>query len=731
MASIILFLLVVQPCPAQAERTQLDGRQFGPVLFLLSPTAEQVSLLPSLPVTIHATLFGQPVDRYIASGDATAETQILAAGVDVRVLDAATSDKVYYFIDTSVENARQLAATYGTMIYGDPLQSLLAAPQALEAALVDALPAAGVPIALLSTDAIVLDRPIVAPLAATVPPVADPAIQTLIDQISETRIHDLIADLSGDRAALINGSYVTIPTRYSFAAGITNAEAYVRQHYAALGLTTRTLPWAYSSRSGRNITADITGIVHPERIWLVGGHLDSTSTVPYSTAPGADDNASGTAATLALAEILHDLHFADTIRFVHFTGEEQGMWGSKVYARDLQISGAQVMGYINLDMIGWDGDGDRTVELHSGTGSPSVSLANAFVSANERYGQSLRLELKQGTASRFSDHSSFWDYGYASFLTLENFYDDAIVRDRNPWYHTTGDLLSRVDLNYVARSARTALATMAELAGIITGPLPTATATLTSSPTPTATSTRTPTATPAPGVCQQLIVNSSFEATAAWIMPTTAHPAAYATTRAYSGLRSLRAGVDTTPDRYSYSDGYQLVTIPASATTATLHAWWFPRSAEGSLITAQAEIQPPTAIIQALVDGSLPQGVLAGDRQYLLILDSKGAILATLLWTRSDAQAWAPLTFDLTPYRGRTIQVRFGVYNDGNGQSTSLHLDDVTLDACPPNPPSPTPTATASATPPGVPVRSAQRTPAASRVWMPLIISGVQQEVTP
>ena len=110
---------------------------------------------------------------------------------------------------------------------------------------------------------------------------------------------------------------------------------------------------------------------------------------------------------MALAEILHDLHFADTIRFVHFTGEEQGMWGSKVYARDLQISGAQVMGYINLDMIGWDGNHDRTVELHSGTGSPSVALANAFVSANERYGQRLRLELKQSTASRFSDHSSF------------------------------------------------------------------------------------------------------------------------------------------------------------------------------------------------------------------------------------------------------------------------------------------------------------------------------------
>jgi hypothetical protein len=213
-------------------------------------------------------------------------------------------------------------------------------------------------------------------------------------------------------------------------------------------------------------------------------------------------------------------------------------------------------------------------------------------------------------------------------------------------------------------------------------------------------------------------------------MPSTAYPAGYSATRTYSGLRSLRAGVDTTPDRYSYSDGYQLVTIPATAATATLRAWWLPRSAEGALVAAQAVTPPPTALLQALVDGTLPQGLLAGDRQYLLILDSKGTILATLLWTRSDAQAWSPLTFDLTAYRGRTIQVRFGVYNDGNGQSTSLYLDDVSLDACPPNPASP-PMPTPTATPTGIPIRRGQPWPAMPKIWMPLVMSGLQQEVTP
>jgi hypothetical protein len=252
--------------------------------------------------------------------------------------------------------------------------------------------------------------------------------------------------------------------------------------------------------------------------------------------------------------------------------------------------------------------------------------------------------------------------------------------------------------------------------------LPSPTATPTATATQPATATWTPTATAAPGACQQLIVNGDFEATAGWIMPSTAYPAAYSTARARSGRRSLRAGIDAPPDRYSFSDGYQLVTIPASAASATLRAWWFPRSAEGSLATSQADAAPPIALIQSLIDGTLPQGALASDRQYLLILDSRGAILATLLWTRSNDQAWLPLTFDLTAYRGRTIQVRFGVYNDGNGLPSSLYLDDVSLDACPPNPASPTPTRSE------IPIRGVQPWPTLSKVVLPMLLASAPSD---
>ena len=595
LSVVLTLLLAALPHSAGAATPRAATPAFGPALYLLGPTAAQIPLLPHLPVAIHAEILQKATPGYIASGDAAAEPAIAAAGIALRVLDMDTTGKVYYFLDASAPHARQLAGAFGTIAYADDRQLLLAAAQAREADLVRALPAGGVPIALLSPHRLALADPGKMRTAALTPADALPAVSALLPRVSEARLNEIVADLSGARPTVIGGAAATIATRYTFAADMTRAEAYVRQHYTTLGLAPVTLPWSYSSYSGRNIVADIRGLVHPERVWLVGGHLDSISEASYTTAPGADDNATGSAATLLLAEVLAGQRFADTIRFVHFTGEEQGMWGSKAYVRDLQAAGAQVMGYVDLDMIGWDGDGDRTVELHSGTGTLSISLANAFISANGRYGQGLHVELKQNTASRFSDHSSFWDTGYGAFLTIENFYDDTIPRDRNPWYHSSGDTLARVDLNYVARSARTTLATMAEFAGIVTGPLPTATATATPTATPTRTATgtttasapptRTPTATAtlAPGACIELLVNGGFETNTAWVFPGTAYPAGYTTARARSGSRSLRAGVDVPPDRYAYSDAYQLVAIPASAATVTLRAWWLPRSAEGNL----------------------------------------------------------------------------------------------------------------------------------------------------
>ena len=229
---------------------------------------------------------------------------------------------------------------------------------------------------------------------------------------------------------------------------------------------------------------------------------------------------------------------------------------------------------------------------------------------------------------------------------------------------------------------------------------PTATSTATATFTPTATSrvTETSTATSTPS-CPQLLLNTGFEIDDAWRMAVSAHPAGYSTRVVHIGLRSLRAGIDGTPDKVSYSSGYQDVLIPAGVTDATLSFWWHPISAEGSMAAAAA-VAPDRALVQAVLRGEAPGGLLAGDLQYAVLADQNGNILQTMLWTRSNARTWQWASYPVSKSLiGRTVRVLFGVYNDGNGQSSVMFADDVALTTCKPATPSATPTETRTPTP--------------------------------
>jgi Zn-dependent M28 family amino/carboxypeptidase len=225
---------------------------------------------------------------------------------------------------------------------------------------------------------------------------------------------------------------------------------------------------------------------------------------------------------MLIARLLRDFEFADTIRFVHFSGEEQGQWGSRAYAAALSQDNEEIKGFINLDMIGYDGNGDQRLELHTGLSAGAIALGEAFAENNDDYTQGLLIERKTTSASRFSDHSPFWDAGVPAFLAIEDFFDnsDAGDRDRNPQYHRSGDTVDLVDLDYVMRTTRTTLATVAELAGLL-GPRADETPTVTLTPTASATPTVLPVG------CANLLVNGDFEGNDGWQFGTTPFSAGY------------------------------------------------------------------------------------------------------------------------------------------------------------------------------------------------------------
>lgn len=708
VASVLFGLTFLATGRSLIERAVAqEPAQFGPQLFLLTVPAGQAPIDLPAGVNLHAQINHPTAQQFVASGPAADREALATAGYTVDLLDADTRGSVYYFVDAQAADARAQAQRVGAILYANPEMLLVGTSTANERTLVERLPAQAIPISLLSPEPLVLKAPSVEAIRLRTAATPDPLIESLLPHLTTADLADQIGKLSGEEPVEVDGSSLTLDTRYTFAVRIRDAERYLHQHYTNMGLDVGYYNWTYGNYSGRDVIAEIPGIQHPERIWVVGGHFDDISEIPYSRAPGADDNASGTAATLLIADILRAYQFADTIRFVHFSGEEQGQWGSKRYARELNLAGEQVMGYIDLDMIGWDGNSDDVLELHPGTDSASNAVATAFIDAAQRYGQDLNFERKTTTASRFSDHSAFWDYGYPAFLVIENFFTDDIPPDRNPWYHSSGDRLERVDLDYVARIGRTALATVAELAGIQSEdvtPVPTATPTTT--PTLTATPTPTPSPTPLPTGCQNLLGNGGFEERTelVWKLNGAYLPVVVDTPR-HTGSYALQMGLPSAvANRRSYSTAYQSAMIPTWPEEVLLTYWQRPgNTADGNDYREISLLNSNLSYLKILEQDRVP-----GDDQ------------------------WQQRSFDLTNYRGQTVVVYFNTYNNGSGSQMWNYVDDVALLVCSGAEATATPTPTATLTPTVTPTATATATPTpAHMLQLPLILKEPAATPTP
>ena len=277
--------------------------------------------------------------------------------------------------------------------------------------------------------------------------------------------------------------------------------------------------------------------------------------------------------------------------------------------------------------------------------------------------------------------------------------------------------MSRVDLNYVVRTARTALAVLAEGAGLDPAPLPTLT------PTRTATATRTgeappPSATPTPTVasCAELAANGGFEANAAWTFGATGNPGGYTATQARSGLRSRawawrqRRPRGGRGRRSSPARSIRLRTKPAGRAGAVGR----------QLLHRLPDDHDPCRRRAATLTFWHRPGTQAasGDFQRVLLLKPGSyGLIATVMKTLAGADTWQPVTFDLTPYRGQSIVVYFEVYNDdtASGPRTWMFVDDVSAQSCsgaaPTSSPTAAPTGTATPTPVHTPTATPSRTP--------------------
>ena len=305
--------------------------------------------------------------------------------------------------------------------------------------------------------------PLAFSLAATPrfsPVVSNAWISEMIAQIQQTNLFASVAELSGPLPAVAGGSLAPIPSRNQDSpAPLRRATDLAYERFLALGLLPSFQSWSAEDFSNRNVIATLPGATASSEIVVVCAHIDDMPS--GSLAPGADDNASGSAAVLAAAEALRRFSFERSLRFVLFTGEEQGLYGSAAHAAACAAAGDPLVAVLNLDMIAWDGNGDDALNLYVRPGNTSEwAAASTLTNVVATYGLSDSLAptiISEEVG--WSDHYSFNSFGYPAICIIE---ED--VADFNPHYHTTNDTLDRLDLPFFTRAAQAVAATAAHLA---------------------------------------------------------------------------------------------------------------------------------------------------------------------------------------------------------------------------------------------------------------------------
>ena len=323
---------------------------------------------------------------------------------------------------------------------------------------------------------------------------ADPRIEKIVSSISEQRLQSIVTKLASF------GTRETFSDPSSTSRGIGAARQWIfdelKQSSPKLEVSFDTYQVAPQGRMTRpveirNVLAVLRGRT-PRRVYVTG-HYDSVNlgpgvqmalttaaagTQPVNpqdkdafdhevNAPGANDDASGTALTMELARVFAQsgVEFDATLVFACWAAEEQGLIGSSAHAQKLARDKISVEGMLSNDIVGnvRGGNGivdSKTVRVYSvgPEDSMSRSLARYIKRIAAIYvpSQQIRLMAREDRFGRGSDHSSFTSMGYPAVVFRES-------NENFAKQHTADDTIEGVNFAYLAQNARVNAAAIASL----------------------------------------------------------------------------------------------------------------------------------------------------------------------------------------------------------------------------------------------------------------------------
>lgn len=317
-------------------------------------------------------------------------------------------------------------------------------------------------------------QPITRSMIVTEVPKGPPAkrsvpVEEVLKKIDQTRYGEYLSLLAGNE---------DLPTRYACSPQAMTARDIIVEAFEEIELDelvtdqkfsipSGACEWRCQEKGGLNVVGKIIGKNRPNDYYVVGAHYDSITdeTNPCKASPGANDNASGVAGVLELANVFNEFTTDASIIFVAFGGEELDLYGSKKFVNKIVKDGERknIKSFVVLDMISYY-KGKQKIYVEGGKKTKEQKQAVDMIVANTTTYTDLAVEYSYDFQSENhgnSDHVSFLKEKMPGALIIE--WDS----DTYPYTHTSKDNVKYQQLPYAIEVLKVAAATLAQ-AGVNT-----------------------------------------------------------------------------------------------------------------------------------------------------------------------------------------------------------------------------------------------------------------------
>ncbi|KAF8327748.1 uncharacterized protein EI90DRAFT_3066877 [Cantharellus anzutake] len=269
-----------------------------------------------------------------------------------------------------------------------------------------------------------------------------------------------VKDMTADIMHLTGEDGGGILTRHSFSEGALVAADWIQKQFEETGAICHQKSFLVGFSP--NIICRYEGTGNGTSLVLLSAHYDSRGSYGSTRAPGANDDGSGVTHLLAIAKAIksNKIKFKSPVELVAFSGEEQGLFGSQAYAKELREQGADITLMIQADMLAYHSPTEpMQLGLPEFIGLPEAAWLLSNVS--KIYSPELTVGV---TSACCSDHQSFHLEGFPATQVFER---AGPILD--PMYHNSGDLSKRegYDLQQVRSIAKVTFSSVLEAAGFV------------------------------------------------------------------------------------------------------------------------------------------------------------------------------------------------------------------------------------------------------------------------